>query len=86
MQEWTLNLNWSDKNVKTKNIIGCFEIKSMFQTSEHGFFPTCHALKTWFELSRVKLYRNELKGNKNYFELAGGSSYQGFDLRRVKLQ
>ena len=58
----------------------------MFQTSEHGFFPTCHALKTWFELSRVKLYRNELKGNKNYFELAGGASYQGFELRRVKLQ
>ena len=28
------------------------------------FFPTCHALKTWFELSRVKLYRNPLKGTK----------------------
>lgn len=28
------------------------------------FFPTCHTLITWFELSRVKLYRNELKGNK----------------------
>ena len=27
--------------------------------------------KTWFELSRVKLYRNDLKGNKNYFELVG---------------
>ena len=27
--------------------------------------------------SRVKLSRNELKGNKNYFELAGGSSYRG---------
>ena len=33
-------------------------------------------LKTWFELSRVKLYRNDLRGNKNYFELAGGSSYR----------
>ena len=41
------------------------------------FFPTCHTLMTWFELSRVKLSRNELKGNKNYFELAGGSSYRG---------
>ena len=34
-------------------------------------------LKTWFELSRVNLYRNDLKGNKSYFELAGGSSYRG---------
>ena len=25
-----------------------------------------------FELWRVKLYRNDLKGNKNYVELAGG--------------
>ena len=39
IQEWTLNLNWSDKKVKTKNIIGCFEINSMFRTSEHGLFP-----------------------------------------------
>ena len=31
--------------------------------------------KTGFELSRVKLYRNNLKGNKNYPELARGSSY-----------
>ena len=36
------------------------------------------------ELSRVKLYRNDLKGN--YFELAGGSSYRGYELPRVKLQ
>ena len=33
--------------------------------------------QTWFELSRVMLYRNVLRGNKNYFELAGGSSYRG---------
>ena len=50
------------------------------------FFPTCHALITWFELSRVKLYRNELRDNKNNFELAGGSSYRGFELPRVKLR
>ena len=30
-QEWILNLNWSDK--KVKNLLGCFEINSMFQTS-----------------------------------------------------
>ena len=52
----------------------------MFRTSEHGLFPTCHALITWFELSRVKLYRNELKGNKNYFELAGD-----IELSRVRV-
>ena len=44
----------------------------------------CHALITWFELSRVKLCRNDLEGNKNNFELAGGSSYRGFELPRVK--
>ena len=38
------------------------------------FFSTCHALKTWFELSRVELFRNDLRGSKNYFELAGGLS------------
>ena len=74
-------LEWQ-KKVKTKNLLGCFEINSIFWTSVHGFFPTCHALITWIELSRVKLYRNELKGNKNYFELAGGSSYWGFELLR----
>ena len=46
------------------------------------FFPTCHVFKKLFELSRVELYTNVLKGNKNYFELEGGliiegSSYQG---------
>ena len=24
------------------------------------YSPTCYDLKTWFELSRVKLYRNDL--------------------------
>ena len=42
------------------------------------FSPTRHALITWFKLLRVKLYRKELKGNKNYFELTGGLSYRGF--------
>ena len=39
-----------------------------------------------FKLSRVKLNRNDLQPNKNYFELAGGSSHQGFELPRVELQ
>ena len=47
-------------------------------------FSTCQVLKAWFELSRVNLYRNDLRdGNKNYFKLAGGSNYQGFELPRL---
>ena len=42
------------------------------------FFPDFSlnkkGLKTWSELSRVKLYGNDLRGNKNYFELADGST------------
>ena len=38
------------------------------------FFSRLVTRLTWFELSRVELYRNDLKGNENYFELAGGSS------------
>ena len=41
----------------------------MFRTPAHCFSPTFQTLKTWLELSRVKLYRNDLRGNKNYFEL-----------------
>ena len=51
------------------------------------FFSTCYKVpKTWFELSKVKLYRNDLRGSKNDFELRVVSSYQGFELPRVKLQ
>ena len=35
-------------------------------------FLKCHG----FELTRLKLYRNDLKGSKSYLEfIAGGSSY-----------
>ena len=44
------------------------------------FFSYILALKTRFELSRVKLHKNDLRENKNYFELAWGSSYRGFEL------
>ena len=57
----------------------------MSRTSFHVFFLTCHMLITWFELSRVKLYKNYLKGNKDYFELAEGLSYLGFELTRGKI-
>ena len=42
----------------------------MFRTAVHCF------------LFFIRL-RNDLKGNKNYFELAAASSYQGFELPRV---
>ena len=41
------------------------------------FLFSAYTLKTWFGLSRVKLCRNDLNGNKNYFEFEGGSSYRG---------
>ena len=50
-------LYWTHKKVK------------MFWTAVQFRIVTC--LKTWFELTKVKLHRNDLKGNKNYFELAG---------------
>ena len=48
------------------------------------FFSNFHVLKTWFELLRIKLYRNNLRGNKNYVELAGGSSYWGQNYSKWK--
>ena len=36
----------------------------------HGLFSTCNTFKIWFELSRVELYRNDPKENKNELELA----------------
>ena len=83
-------MNWIEQEVKTLNTWGYFEINSMFwsavQRLTFFFLTTCNALKIWFELSRVKLYRKDLKGNINYSELAGSSSYRGFELPRVKLQ
>ena len=52
-------------------------------STERFFFLTFHAPITWFKLSRVKLYRNDLKGNKNYLELAGGYPARRLCSRRV---
>ena len=58
----------------------------MFRTARSSLvFWTCHALKTWFELSRVKLFRNDLKENNIYFELAGGSGSSRSLLKHPKL-
>ena len=44
-----------------------------------SFFP----LRTPSKSYATPLYINDLRGNKNHFELAGGSSYRGFELPRV---
>ena len=68
-QCWTLYSNWTEKKRKDKHYM-VVKIISVFRTAVH-FFPTCQALKAWFKLLRVNLYRNDLKGNKNYFKLTG---------------
>ena len=53
-------------------------VNYMSTTRQWDVNPMFRTRKTWFELLRVKLYRNDLsRGNKNYFDLAGGSSYPG---------
>ena len=70
-------LNWILSKKYRQRIHG--KINSMFRTPEHRLiFSTSHALENQCEFSRVKLYRNDLKGNKNYFELAGGLSYRWY--------
>ena len=63
---WTLNLKLGWRKNKDRRR-GCFEISEinlMFRTSAHFFFPTCHALTTWVELSAVKWYKKtNLRGN-----------------------
>ena len=54
----------------------CFEINPMSRTAVH-----CCCF--FFRLVKRLKHRNDLKGNKNYFELAGASSYRGFKLTRV---
>ena len=49
------------------------------------FFPDFLSAQNMVRVSEGKLYKNDLRGNKNYFELVGGSSYRGFELPRVKL-
>ena len=49
------------------------------------FFPDFLRAQNMVRVSEGKLYKNDLRGNKNYFESVGGSSYRGFELPRVKL-
>ena len=50
------------------------------------FFPRLLRVRNLVRVIEGKLYRNGLRGNKNYFDLAGGKSYREFHLLRVKLQ
>ena len=43
---------------------------------QYTFFQLVWCLKHKFELWRVNLYRNDLKENKNFFELAEGWNYR----------
>ena len=58
------------------------ERNSMFWSAVHCVsFSNLNALKPWFKLSTVKCYRNDLKGNKSYFEF----NSKRFELSRVTL-
>ena len=48
-------------------------INSKFNVSDASrvFFTTFKALKTWFKLSRVNLYTNDLRGNKTLLRVSG---------------
>ena len=52
----------------------------MFHTSVNLFFSNLPLAKNMVQVIGLKLYRNDLKGNKNYFQLLGGLSYRGFEM------
>ena len=57
----------------------------MFRTPVDYFFPDFLKAQNMVRVIEGKIIIY-LGGNKHYFELAGGSSYRGFELTRVKLQ
>ena len=82
-------LNWTDKKVRTKLSpysppYMVVTIILMFRTAAHCFTRACQVL-SMVRVIEGKLYRNDLKGNKNYFELARGSSYRVFGLSSVRV-
>ena len=56
-----------ETNIWKFNVLACI---AGTRTLVHCFFQFRLVYNTWFKLSRVKLQRNDLKGNKIYFELA----------------
>ena len=80
-----MNLNWSGKKVKAKNLLGYFEINSVFRTSADGFFPDLSCAYNMVRVIDGKILEKWVaKGSKNYFELAGGSSYLGWNCSECK--
>ena len=53
-----------------------WEIKNQRFGRQYTVFPDFLSSQNMVR-SRVKLYGNDLRGNKNYFKLARGSSYRG---------
>ena len=56
--------NWADLKIKTKNTRLFWNKWNKFNVSDIStlFFPTCHALTTWVELSSVKWYKKRILG------------------------
>ena len=88
------NVEETKKQNKAKHAFYCFEkslihsclgINLMFQNCSRLFVLTCHVLgkhgsSYWGEIISKMMWR------ENWFEIAGGSSYRGFELLRVTLQ
>ena len=72
-------LEWQKSKDKEDAVVLKYKTFNVLDLSTLFFFSELdNALKALFKLSRVELCRNVLKGNENYFKLAGGSSlYQG---------
>ena len=69
----------SAHRLKDEELTGLFISKfNVSDFSKSFFFSTNHSPKTWLEISKVKLYRNDLRGNRNYFQLTEDSSYREF--------
>ena len=65
IQGWTLNLNWSDMKVKTKNWHCYLKLKSMFRTSVQSLCSTCHWLK-----GAMSPWEHAPWGYAKYFQLS----------------
>ena len=79
-QEWTLNLNWSDKKVTTKNWLGCFEINSMFRTSVNDFFPDLSRAYNMVRVIEGKTVQKWAEGKQKLLRVSGR-----FELSRVRV-
>ena len=86
IRKWDSNWESGGMQVLCTLHFNCFFSfsSSFFSASFSSFLSTGHTLKTWIELSKVKLYRNALKANKKYLELVGVME-DAIELPRVKL-